>query len=112
MLFWRRYLAFGSSMDYMYEELHVQYPLTIEVCLSTSAPSLFAHFGSRMQIGCAAAPADASVPSYVHGMQSSNEAGYATQVYGPDGLGKTAMGGHPRRHSRRLSSSVREDAGE
>jgi len=26
-----RYLAFGSSMDYMYEELHVQYPLTIEV---------------------------------------------------------------------------------
>lgn len=30
---WRRYLAFGSSMDYMYEELHVQYPLTIEVGL-------------------------------------------------------------------------------
>ena len=31
MLVWHRYLAFGSSMDYMYEELHVQYPLTIEV---------------------------------------------------------------------------------
>ncbi len=31
----RRYLAFGSSMDYMYEELHVQYPLTIEVGMET-----------------------------------------------------------------------------
>ena len=40
MLFWRRYLAFGSSMDYMYEELHVQYPLTIEVCPTTSALSV------------------------------------------------------------------------
>ena len=29
-----RYLAFGSSMDYMYEELNVQYPLTIEVGLA------------------------------------------------------------------------------
>ena len=28
---WCRYLAFGSSMDFMYEELHVQYPLTLEV---------------------------------------------------------------------------------
>lgn len=34
-----RYLAFGSSMDYMYEELHVQYPLTVEVCLLISLPS-------------------------------------------------------------------------
>ena len=42
------YLAFGSSMDYMYSRLHVRYPLTFE-------------------------------------------------VYGPDGLGKTAKGGHPRR---------------
>ena len=32
MLVWHRYLAFGSSMDYMYQELHVKYPLTIEVC--------------------------------------------------------------------------------
>ena len=39
MLVWHRYLAFGSSMDYMYEELHVQYPLTIEVCPTTSALS-------------------------------------------------------------------------
>lgn len=26
-----RYLAFGSSMDYMYSRLHVRYPLTFEV---------------------------------------------------------------------------------
>ncbi|KAK9841020.1 hypothetical protein WJX81_006161 [Elliptochloris bilobata] len=42
------YLAYGSSMDYMYTRLQVRYPLTFE-------------------------------------------------VYGPDGLGKTAKGGHPRR---------------
>lgn len=30
-----RYLAFGSSMDYMYQELHVAYPLTVEVHAST-----------------------------------------------------------------------------
>ncbi len=41
---WRRYLAFGSSMDYMYSRLHVRYPLTFEVgcgcCLATCAHSL------------------------------------------------------------------------
>jgi len=40
---WRRYLAFGSSMDYMYSRLHVRYPLTFEVgcgrCLATCAHS-------------------------------------------------------------------------
>ncbi len=34
------------------------------------------------------------------------------QVYGPDGLGKTAMGGHPRRHSRHALSSTLSLAGQ
>ncbi|KAK9805763.1 hypothetical protein WJX73_006850 [Symbiochloris irregularis] len=42
------YLAYGTSMDYLFNDLNVQYPLTFE-------------------------------------------------IYGPDGLGKLAKGGHPRR---------------
>lgn len=34
------------------------------------------------------------------------------QVYGPDGLGKSAMGGHPRRHSRHALSSALDKAGD
>ena len=34
-----RYLAYGTSMDYMYKELHVPYPLTVEVSLRGSRPS-------------------------------------------------------------------------
>jgi len=37
------------------------------------------------------------------------------QVYGPDGLGKSAMGGHPRRHSRHTRhalSSALDKAGD
>lgn len=34
-----RYLAYGTSMDYMYEELHVPYPLTVEVSPESQRPS-------------------------------------------------------------------------
>lgn len=41
-----RYLAFGTSMDYMYERLHVPYPLTIEVNFHRVLSCTHAHVGS------------------------------------------------------------------
>ena len=95
-----RYLAFGSSMDYMYQELHVAYPLTIEV-----------GWCARCRPRC---PGAAPVPPICHAAAAGPASAGAlarlkgrcgpVQVYGPQGLGKTAMGGHPR--LRRLSQAA------